>query len=373
MTPRDRLLTTIRGGMADRVPLVLEKFHCASPDELADPLRREIAERVYRELTCAVTAPTGLNRYLVTDPRHITEVSHERSGGDTTVVSEIDTPKGKLTAVVEHNEITATEWTIKYPVESLADIAKIRSCPWDVPAEATPPDLADPPECFPERGISWLMVSSPVVCVAGMMPREMFLELCVTDLPLLRDLTAICTERTLAVMDVALARGNVDYVWMGGCEWVTPPMASPRVYDALVQPFETPIIARAHAAGAVAHVHCHGNIRSTLELVIERGADMLEPCEPPPDGDITFAEAKALAARRITIGGNIEARVLECQDEAAVEQACRAAFEGGKDRMILQTTAGPYCRMTPQMASNYHRMIDVWEQLSPIPQSSATS
>ena len=211
-----------------------------------------------------------------------------------------------------------------------------------------------------------MMTSSPVVCVAGMMPREMFLALCVTDLPLLRDLAAVCMERTLAVMAVVLADDNVDYVWIGGCEWVTPPMAGPKVYDELVQPFERAIIERAHAAGAIAHVHCHSNIRSTLELVIERGADFLEPCEPPPDGDITFAEAKAIAAGRITLGGNVEARVLECEDVDAVERACRAAFEGGKERMVFQTTAGPYCEMTPRMVANYHRLIDVWEELSAI-------
>jgi len=205
-----------------------------------------------------------------------------------------------------------------------------------------------------------------MVCVAGMMPREMFLELCVTDLPLLRELTGVCLERTLAVMDVVLAAGNVDYVWIGGSEWVTPPMAGPHVYAELVQPFEKPIIDRAHAAGAIAHVHCHGRIRDTLEMVIERGADFLEPCEPPPDGDITFAEAKSLAAGRITLGGNVEARVLECENAAAVEQASRAAFEGGKERMVFQTTAGPYSAMTPRMVTNYHRLIDVWEELSPI-------
>ena len=367
MTPRDRLLTTIRGGLADRVPLVLEHFHCGSPEEFSDPGRREIAERVYDQMHHALGVPTGMNRYLVTDPKHIREVSRERQGGELQITSEITTPKSKLTATVEYNELTDTEWTIHYPVQSREDVEAIRSCSWDVPAVAAPPDLTDPPVWFAERGITWLMVSSPVVCVAGMMPREMFLELCVTDLPLLCDLTAVCMERSLAVMDVTLAERNVDYVWIGGSEWVTPPMAGPKVYAELVQPFERPITKRAHSAGAIVHVHCHSNIRSTLELVIARGGDFLEPCEPPPDGDITFAEAKALAAGRITLGGNVEARVLECEGVDAVEAACRAAFEGGKERMVFQTTAGPYSAMTPRMVANYHRLIDVWEELADIP------
>ncbi|MHC4986489.1 MAG: hypothetical protein ACYTFO_10090, partial [Planctomycetota bacterium] len=59
--------------------------------------------------------------------------------------------------------------------------------------------------------------------------------------------------------------------------------------------------------------------------------------------------------------------VLECEGVDAADAACRAAFEGGKERMVFQTTAGPYCEMTPRMVANYHRLIDVWEELADIP------
>ncbi|NIN64238.1 MAG: hypothetical protein GTO63_05970 [Anaerolineae bacterium] len=199
-----------------------------------------------------------------------------------------------------------------------------------------------------------------------MMPYEYFLELCATDFGLMKDLTTVCMERILSILDVLLSENTVEYVWMGGCEWLTPPMGSPMLYDELVQQFEEKLIGRIHAGGALSHIHCHGNVRSTLEMVIQRGGDFFEPVEPPPDGDITFAEAKALAGGRITLGGNVEARVRVIENEGAgiVERATRRAFEGGKTRMVLQTTAGPICEMTPEMIENYHRMIDVWEELS---------
>jgi len=103
-----------------------------------------------------------------------------------------------------------------------------------------------------------------------------------------------------------------------------------------------------------------------LELMIARGVDYTEPVEPPPDGDITFAEAKALAGGRMTLGGNVEARVLENEGVEATEAAVRAAFEGGKERMVLMPTAGPIGRMTERSRANYHRLIDLWEELSPI-------
>jgi len=361
MNPRDRLLTALRGGTPDRVPLILEGFHYASVDEVDEPAKRELVERVIDRTHFFLNCPFYVNRYLVTPPRRMKEVSREEHGDTVTTTTENDTPKGKLTAVTGENPISRTTWTLKYPVESLEDIEKIRSVPWE-----PPPDLSSPPSSFESRGIVRTGVSSPFVCVAGMMPYEYFLELCATEFALIEELTALCLERTLNVLDVLLSENTVEYVWMGGCEWLTPPMGSPFHYERLVQRFEREVIERIHAGGALCHVHCHGNVRSTLEAVIERGGDFFEPVEPPPDGDITFAEAKSIARGRITLGGNIEARILENESPSAVEQAARAAFEGGKERMVFQATAGPICLMTPRMSRNYRCMIDVWEELSPI-------
>lgn len=367
MNPRERLLQTIRGGRADRVPLVLEGFHFPSRqaiDAHPDPARRELAGRVFDRLHCFASVPSHVNRYLVTPQQRIRVTAEEREAGTVTTTVQIDTPRGPLTAVTAMNERTQTVWTVKYPVETREDVEKIRSVPWELPAGLAAPDLSRLPDDFGRRGVLHAGVSSPFVCVAGMMPYETFLEWCATDLPLIRELTAVCLERILSVLDVLLAGGAIEYVWMGGCEWLTPPMGSPRLYDELVQEFEEPVIRRIHQAGAVCHVHCHGNVRSTLERVIARGGDFFEPVEPPPDGDIPFAEAKALAAGRITLGGNVEARVLECEGIEAAERAARAAFEGGKEGMVFQTSAGPVGRIEPAVLANYHRMVDVWEELS---------
>jgi len=366
MNPRERLLTTLRGGVADRVPLALEGLIRAAVDPDAEPTSREITERILDQTHYWRHWPTHGNRYLMTPSHRIREISSEERNGEVTIASRIDTPKGPLTAVVGRNTTSRTTWTLKYPVESLDDIRKIRSVPWELPEGLGPADFSDAPPDFAARGVTRVGVSSPFVCVAGMMPYERFLELCATRLDLIKELTRICLDRTLSALDVVLSKRNVEYVWMGGSEWVTPPMASPRIYEELVQNFERPVIERIHAAGALCHVHCHGNVRSTLEMAIERGADFFEPVEPPPDGDITFAEAKALADGRITLGGNIEMRVLECGAPDEVERAARAAFEGGKKRMVLKPTAGPIGAITPAMLANYLRMIDVWEELSPI-------
>ncbi|MHC4502742.1 MAG: uroporphyrinogen decarboxylase family protein [Planctomycetota bacterium] len=368
MTPRERLLRTLRGERADRVPLVLPGFECRSREGLEavrDPRRREVAGRVFDQTTFEVGVPSYINRYLVTPPARMRSETKALPDGTKETRGAIDTPKGELTFVTRTD--AQTTWTVRYPVEERADIEKIASVPWELPEKLAPPDMEALPEGFTERGIVRTGISSPFVCVGGMMPYQMFLGLCATDLDLVRELTEICRRRVLDCLDVLFSKPGIEYVWMGGSEWVTPPMASPAIYDALVQEQERSIIDYVHGkSDAIVHIHCHGRVRDALPKTIERGGDFTEPVEPPPDGDITMAEAKALAGGRVTLGGNLEARVLYNESEAVVEAAARAAFEGGKERFILQPTAGHSPELTERELLNYMRVIDVWEELSPI-------
>ena len=369
MNPRERYLAAVRGEPVDRVPVHLEGIPPESREDLErieDPARRELAERIFDEHAATWNVPTYINRHFLTPRQRMHEVRREETAAGVVVTTEIATPRGPLAAIAGTNPQTRTTWQIKYPCESLDDIARIMSVRWEIPEGLAPPDMSRAPDDLRERRIVRAGISSPFVCAAGMVSYQYYLELCATERDLVREMTAECERRVLDVLEVILAEGTVEYVWMGGSEWLTPPMASPDIYEEFVQGPESRVIEKCHAAGALVHVHCHGNVRSTIERVVARGGDFFEPVEPPPDGDITLAEAKAIVAGRMTLGGNIEARLLETRPMEEVEAACRAAFEGGKRRLVLRTTAGPISRINALTLRNYHKMIDVWEELSPL-------
>ena len=370
MNPRERILKTLRGQTADRVPLVLPGFSCRSHEDvakIADPLRQKIAQRVIDETEFRVQIPAYINRMLVTPPQRIHAEQKHLPNGNRRTLGTIDTPLGELTYVTEWDPRSRTGWQVKYPVENEEDIKKIASVPWELPRNLSPPELDNLPDGFSQRGLLTTHISSPFVCVSAMMSYEWFLELCFLDLDLVKELTEICRQRILDCVKTLLSKPGIEYVWMGGSEWVTPPMAPPVIYDALVQEQERSIIQYVHEnSDAIVHIHCHGRVRNALPRTIERGGDYTEPVEPPPDGDITMIEAKELAAGRITLGGNIECRVLCIESEDATEAAVRAAFDGGKERFILRPTEGPSPVLSEQEFRNYMRMIDVWEELSPL-------
>ena len=370
MNARDRFLTTLKGGVADRVPLQLPEFQFSSREEIdahPDPLRQQVARRAFENQVFRVVVPSYINRYLVTPPQFISTRSEGLPNGNTRTYGHIDTPKGELTFITEYSPSSDTSWSVKYPVESVQELEVIASVPWELPEELAPPDIEDFPEDFQRRGILSTGISSPFVCVGGTMPFERFLELTATHPELVAELTDVCRRRTLDVLAVLLSKPGIEHVWIGGSEWVTPPMASPATYDALVQEQERSLIRyiRAHSDAAV-HIHCHGHVRHALQRSIDRGADYTEPVEPPPDGDVTMAEAKRLAGGRITLGGNIECRILCNESKDRVKAAVRAAFEGGKERFVLRPTEGPSPRMKEREYQNWMHLIDVWEKLSPI-------
>lgn len=370
MTPRERLLCMLRGQVADRVPIDLPGFMQASREGVStidDPRRREIAERIFDHTHFDVAVNSHISRFLVTPPQLILAKTTERPDGGRVSRGVIHTPRGDLTFAHEFDPVARTTWTTKYPVETREDIERITSIPWELPRGLKPLDTGSVPEGFAERGVRRTAISSPFVCVAGMMRYERFLEMCATDLGLILELTEVCRQRTLECLRVLFSEPGIEYVWMGGSEWVTPPMGSPKLYDALVQEQERSIIDYVHSrSNAIVHIHCHGRVRHALSRVIERGADYTEPVEPPPDGDVTMAEAKRLAAGRITLGGNVECRVLCNETEDAVQAAVSAAFDGGRERFILRPTEGPSPTLSEREFRNYMRMIDVWEELSPI-------
>lgn len=372
MTPRERLLTALKGGMPDRVPLVLPGFEFTSREAIAahpDPLRREIAQRVHDYVAYRLEIPSYINRYLVTPPQRIRSEVRPLPNGFEETRGVIDTPKGELTFTTQYDPVSGTTWTLEYPVKTMDDIERIASVPWELPENLKPPTAmlakSEQPVDFAARGICDTRISSPFVCVGGMMRFEHFLELTATEPTLVDELTEICQQRTMDILQVLFSEPGIEYVWIGGSEWVTPPMASPRTYDRLVQAQERALIDYVHAQGdVVVHVHCHGHVRHALQRTIERGADYTEPVEPPPDGDITMAEAKALADGRITLGGNVECRSLCYGSPDEVAAAVRAAFAGGKHRFVLRPTESPSPIMREQEARNWMTMIDVWEELS---------
>jgi len=93
------------------------------------------------------------------------------------------------------------------------------------------------------------------------------------------------------------------------------------------------------------HIHCHGSIKTVFQGFHDMGADVLHPFEPPPMGDITAREAKALVRGKMTLEGNLQiAHLYEHTPEqvrAETEALIADAFDD-RSGLIVCPTASPY-------------------------------
>jgi uroporphyrinogen decarboxylase len=117
-----------------------------------------------------------------------------------------------------------------------------------------------------------------------------------------------------------------------------------------------------HKAGAKVRIHCHGKIGRVLDMILETGCDAIDPCEPPPDGDIDLGEVKGRAlAQRVSVWGNMELKLLEQGTPEQVREEVRRIMEKAKPDggFILLPTASPVnSPLSSQTEANIMAFID---------------
>ena len=89
------------------------------------------------------------------------------------------------------------------------------------------------------------------------------------------------------------------------------------------------------------------------------GVDSIDPVEPPPQGDVGFAEARRRVGDRLTLFGNIEFCWMDMETPDFIERAVKRAIdEGGKDRLVLWPSASPHQAHTDRFNANARRYLE---------------
>jgi len=380
-------MAAMRGEPVDRAPIWLrEGFFYTQPlaeaDSFAngwqaDPLYREL----YYELAPHVDVIRGWggailgkslggwsNRFMMIPPEYIHSKREvvgpdlERSFG--TVV----TPRGDLTYVNEFRRGHDTAWHVKTLVQSVDDLKKLASVPYNFDPTTVEQSLTEYEQtktALGDRGVLRLGFSSPMVCISGAMNLETFLEFSLTQKPLFHELMAQITYRNLTLIDAIFKGRELDTtVNIGGSEQCTPPMMPPQAFDEYVVPYEGQMVERLKSYGILVNCHCHGKVRHALQCMVDMGIDSTDPVEPPPAGNVTWAEARQIAGNDLTLIGNFEFDALCFAETDHIRERVREMLSKGTRRMIMGASAGPISAVSPQLAANYRAWIETARELS---------
>jgi uroporphyrinogen-III decarboxylase len=215
-----------------------------------------------------------------------------------------------------------------------------------------------------DRGIVTCGITDPMGVLGGVCKAETLVLLC-----------AARTEVMVRALDTYMERiyGFVEHLLRGGArpvfviigpEYITPPLLSPRFFRPLVADYVRRLVELIHAHGALAVIHCHGQLDAVLEALVETGADGLHPVEAPPMGNVTLADAKRRMQGRMCIVGNIQIGDMfdRTPDEirALVLEAIRDAGQGGG--LMLATSATPYQTPLPRKTlENFRALIAAYQ------------
>jgi hypothetical protein len=175
---------------------------------------------------------------------------------------------------------------------------------WDVTTAVAHATEAGP------KGIAYLAYGDPFYQVSDLFDQEDFAIRVATEYDFIRQLVDAEFERisgSLSSLLEALSGYEVPFLfYTAGPERATPPLLSPDVFRDLVVPYQKRLVAAIHDAGYLASLHCHGRVRDILPHAISCGYDVIEPLEPPPQGDILLTELRAAAGDRIALMGYVQ-------------------------------------------------------------------
>jgi hypothetical protein len=192
-------------------------------------------------------------------------------------------------------------------------------------------------------------------------------EWSVLERPLFEKMLQIAQERIAERLQWVLERDVGPIIRFGGCEQATPPMMSNRQFDEFIIGYEAPLWKMVREAGRVLWVHCHGKVSTVLERFIENGVQLLDPVEPPPQGDLELREAKARAAAGpMTLIGNIEISDLQTgTPQSIARQVQDAICQGGRKHFILSASDVVGSALDDQMYDNIIAYIKTAAKFAP--------
>ncbi len=381
-TPRKRLLTAFRGGVADRIPVnTYELAGFDSRDWYNDqPAYARLMEHIRKDTDCitnwnpAIRAPDGVAEASVESGTAYLDHALAESGAPVPVERRVErdgtrkritevahTPRGPVQRVIQIEEGVNTIWQVEHWCKSLDDVDRVLSIPFE-PLRYDGADLVRVRDELGDRGLVMASLSDPAYIAADLMSMEDFLVWAFSEQDHFAHAVALFSERVMENLKGQLATCVVDAYRICGPEYFTPPYHPPEMFERFVLPHVTRMVRSIHDAGALARVHCHGRIAQVLDMIIATGCDGIDPCEAPPAGDITLGAVKQRCRpAAVSVWGTMQLEMLEFADAADVRHHVAACMEQAKawGGYVFVPCAAPInSDLSARTASNYMTMID---------------
>ncbi|MBC8497250.1 MAG: hypothetical protein ISS57_04450 [Anaerolineales bacterium] len=378
MNSRQRLIAVLDGQIPDRVPISTYELigYNSQAWENNDPSYARLMDVIRQKTDCVcmwepspkvdVQNDAGddiamaANAFLESSFPVDMDVETRREDKAVITHKTLHTPKGDLTQTTKVIDGVHTTWQVEHWCKSLTDVDKALSVPFE-PIDYDASDYARIKGEVGDHGIIMATIADPLWLAADLMEFGEYTIWAMMETDHFATTVQIMHERTMENLKRQLDVCVVDLYRIAGPEYATPPFLPPRFFQQFVVPYASEIVELIHSKGAKVRLHSHGRIAQVLDMILDTGADAIDPCEAPPDGDITLADVKKRVGEEMCIFGNIQLKLLEAGTQEMVEEEVRkcmhAAKEGGG--FVVMPTAAPIdTPLSSQTEENYLRFIE---------------
>lgn len=279
LSPRDRLLSVLRTGTADRIPWNIYAWLLPKTDSARSLLGHGLSlmgsQRIFRETF------SGLE---IKEETYLSE-------GQTWFHKTIETPLGSLSETSTIDPTYGSRWIKKYLVKTLREVEIAEYIFRHTSAE---PDfdawqIAD--KAMAEQGIVVgeimpIPIMTVIVAWMGIEGLTMGLYDCPDAFNALLDAALQLYDRQVQLA----AESPAEIIWFG--DNVSGSFISPRVYERTCMPVYASAMKTMQAAGKTPIAHYDGSNRPLVKLLAKTALPVIEAFTPPPMGDLTVREAK---------------------------------------------------------------------------------
>jgi len=354
-TSKQRLLTALQRGAADRLPVTTHHLMPYFLDKYMGGMSNQACFEHFGLDPIVWAVPhrpdTAAGEYFDPQQGAIGFLESRRIASDSWRVEWEDvpgqayattryrfvTPKGALTLVLQSNEHTA--WVVEHPIKEKRDIELVA-------------EFATAPKCdveavnrvadeYGERALvrghicCFDIFGQPgtwqdACCIVG--TQRMIMET-YDDPGWVHELLAILNRRK-QVFIRSLKGACYDVLELGGGDASTT-VISPKLFEKFVAPYDAKLIALAHEAGQRIAYHTCGGMMPILEQIAGMGPDAMETFTPHDmGGDVDLAEAKRRIGDKVCLIGGFDqfhffTGCTPEQTRAEVRRCFEAAGQGG--------------------------------------------
>jgi len=363
MTSRERLLAALNRKKTDRVPISTYELagYNSRSFENNEPSYKKLMDYIREKTDCVCMWDLNSNGVAAISsyPAKISSAVKRGANYNETRYT-LKTPGGELTSTSRVYDDLNTTWRTERWCKTTEDVDRYLSLPYEPESF----DASDHPRIIGEvgdRGIIMSSVSDPACHVMELMEFGEATVWAMTETKHFERTMEEIHRRTMINLGRMLTEKTVDLYRICGPEYLTPPYLPPEFFERFVAPYIREMTDLIHSHGGLVRIHSHGKIKNVLDGIIASGADALDPCEAPPDGDITLRELKERAGARMCLFGNMQLKMLEHADAREIRETVRDCMDSamGNGGYVIMPTAAPIdVSLSPKTEENYFAFIE---------------